>query len=923
MLKNNESLFTVNLSDYELVGEVETNCIGRILRMRMRDSEQLILCHCIDNIELSPDELNQFYREIYVCMRMKHKAFLSILGLAKPEESMNIPMSIISENMANGSYQNLIDKVGVHLKQSMMDKTQMSCFFFRLSFAMVNLHRHHIIHGNLRPQTIFVSDTYEPYIAYQGIKVFNSLFAEDKSNSKKTVFEAPEVLAGSDISEFSDVYAYGVLLYRIFAKDLIYIKVPDAQDGIAKPTKISYPPNLTPLARTLLIRCLSKKPNQRPKFNEILTHLRKSGQFFDDIEDPEKFLQYQTNLLMPPPMPSKSQSIANLKTTGQKKMTPSQSTPIINEGGSSRSMIFNQKKEEPTDKLKNVRETVSNLNLKKKGKIAAMNLMEIQTYLMNLTSNNIEECTNYFIYAEIPQKSYTIAQNIFVLSSVQHTRISVFVELAKAVIDIADKKNHLDKVKQYFLDFLTEALAHGESFPRDSCKLLFINNLLRAECYTPEEIVHMIKHFYKIHGALCQKSVCLLFTWFAPYISAINQKLFTKIYRLYETLITKPNIPDAMTKFFENFETYKANDWEIFHKILSDEYDNGTISKVLRDDDVKALKELLADADKLNIKNHNATQSPYNKRIVSELHVAPVFAHDKPTLILYAALFQAVKCFQYLQLKGASLTLRDDKYRTISMFASAGGSLTIIRFIQNSLDSFDGALQTCAAFHQNYIFPNVYKWKTTELEEPDRFGKKIITTASGANNISVFLFCLKHGIPVTTKEAFGWTTLHTAAEQGMKDMVEIIYYFHEIDPNVKDTWGVTALHLAADRAHPHVVKFLLRKKRINVNARDSEDRTPLLYAVECGVPKVVKCFMKCNRVDFNAQNNKGITALHLAVKIGNVKIIRMLLENNQIDFTLKDYKNRTALDIAKESTNPGVKQLFEEFADQDKKCNVF
>ena len=123
---------------------------------------------------------------------------------------------------------------------------------------------------------------------------------------------------------------------------------------------------------------------------------------------------------------------------------------------------------------------------------------------------------------------------------------------------------------------------------------------------------------------------------------------------------------------------------------------------------------------------------------------------------MYAAAYQAINCFQYLEMaKGNGWPQKDDRYRNLFHFAIAGGNLTIVRFAQNETDSLDGGLQFAAACHTTSIFAHLFKSVSGDLDTPDKFGKKVITTAASANNISITLFCLSRKVSVSSHETFG------------------------------------------------------------------------------------------------------------------------------------------------------------------------
>jgi ankyrin repeat protein len=270
---------------------------------------------------------------------------------------------------------------------------------------------------------------------------------------------------------------------------------------------------------------------------------------------------------------------------------------------------------------------------------------------------------------------------------------------------------------------------------------------------------------------------------------------------------------------------------------------------------------------------------------------------------------------------------KDDKYRSLADFAVAGGSLTIVRFVENTKNTqntnFDSSMQVAARHHISNLFLHLLKSQDGALDAADRFGKTIATSAAAMNNVNVVLYCLGRGMSISTHETFGWTALHSAAERGCFDVIYVLMHIDGVEPNARDTWGNTPLHLATDRVMVGVVKYLLRKKKVRVNAETCDGMTAFHIAAESNVPELLAVFVGCGRVDVNATNAKWMTGLHLAVKTGNPKMVRMILRRHDLLTGIMSIKGKTALDLAQKRNKAEVLELFQESAKvRSEKCSV-
>ncbi len=126
---------------------------------------------------------------------------------------------------------------------------------------------------------------------------------------------------------------------------------------------------------------------------------------------------------------------------------------------------------------------------------------------------------------------------------------------------------------------------------------------------------------------------------------------------------------------------------------------------------------------------------------------------------------------------------------------------------------------------------------------------------------------------VFSKNDNGQTPLHYAAQEGHKDVVEVLL-IDKADVNAKDKVGCTPLHVAAYRGHKDVVEVLLAYKA-DVNAKDNNGFTPLHFAAGIGHKDVVEVLL-AYKADVNANDNNGHTPLAWAAREGHEDVVEVL-----------------------------------------------
>ena len=198
------------------------------------------------------------FKEAKLLTSLKHKNIVNIYG-ASGSEDLYI---IVMEHISGGS---LADRLLRHYAWiEVLETAKGICE--GLSFA----HKNRIIHGNLRPSNILISESGEIKITDFGL---NEHYANDADKSNWfNVFENPK-------SHKTDIFAAGVIFYKMLTGS-----IPNWNENRLIPNEKleSLPPNL----KSMISKMLSREPENRQKsFDEVLdsindiieTHERESA----------------------------------------------------------------------------------------------------------------------------------------------------------------------------------------------------------------------------------------------------------------------------------------------------------------------------------------------------------------------------------------------------------------------------------------------------------------------------------------------------------------------------------------------------------------------------------------------------------------------------------------------------------------------
>lgn len=156
--------------------------------------------------------------------------------------------------------------------------------------GLSHIHRNHIVHGDLKPENIFLTYPSEPRKhRYPLAKIGDFGSARplrDPSHSHKEIgsptYAAPERFEGQS-SPASDLYAIGVMLYELLVGDRPFSGTPEALKKAHQTQSVFFPATLSSSAQSLLTTALHKNPRKR--FRTAAAMLSTLQQLSEDTEN--------------------------------------------------------------------------------------------------------------------------------------------------------------------------------------------------------------------------------------------------------------------------------------------------------------------------------------------------------------------------------------------------------------------------------------------------------------------------------------------------------------------------------------------------------------------------------------------------------------------------------------------------------------
>ncbi|EAY16591.1 hypothetical protein TVAG_434280 [Trichomonas vaginalis G3] len=470
-------------------------------------------------------------------------------------------------------------------------------------------------------------------------------------------------------------------------------------------------------------------------------------------------------------------------------------------------------------------------------------IIQLQKVLTDVSVDNYANVKRQILqssYSKRDDKVRVLANEFISLYKIRESKIEIICDMIQSLSGAGSQKNNMDKFKQMLYAELIDFLNAND---------VELNLMMMRQCslkgiFTSNQILTTVMKFPPSEEEVYAR----VFLAFAPELDIMEGKYYkTHVRILYKLNVMNPYIRQCINKYPTELRRDK-------YKILGEMFNHGfeVVSKqfTIKTDDVELLKQY-------------TTVDDFDVNMTLENGAFDIITHKfKPekqlTLLEFAALYGAEKCFQYLLSIGAKMT------NNISIYAIIGGNLQIIAEIQKAGISFANALGAAAQYRRQAQLEWIIQQNPPQ-EELD----KALNKAAKYNSCESLLTLLKAGaIPRNPTKDGKLATSSIAAKQGH---VEIVDFLHKIGcGNIREDAVAASLYGKLS------IMQLLCAKGLDVNEVDSEGKTLLHYAAEGGSKRVLKYLIEAG-LNVNELDYKKRYPLHYACLHNHITVVKELL----------------------------------------------
>eukprot|EP00041_Stephanoeca_diplocostata_P025907 m.690240 g.690240 ORF g.690240 m.690240 type:complete len:418 (+) comp22848_c0_seq18:349-1602(+) len=230
----------------------------------------------------TPEQLRSFKNEVLVLRKTRHRNCLLFMGACTKQPNL----AIVTQWCEGNSLNHQIHMTDVRLSKA--HKADVAC---QIAQGVEYLHSKAIIHRDLKSGNILLSSTYKAndrfeknapvaQVADFGLAMVKTNWCDATAGpAGSIIWMAPEIItmkAGEDpYSQHSDTFAFGIVLYELFANALPYKGHPIETvmymvgRGLMRPDLDNLESTTPAAMKDILSECIQREPSTRPNFEDL------------------------------------------------------------------------------------------------------------------------------------------------------------------------------------------------------------------------------------------------------------------------------------------------------------------------------------------------------------------------------------------------------------------------------------------------------------------------------------------------------------------------------------------------------------------------------------------------------------------------------------------------------------------------------
>lgn len=268
---------TVNINEYDKRQHIGSGTFGNVFLFYNTKNHKKYAGKIV-KLEFCQTEENKqkVLREITLLHNVKHGAIIKLKGFAYTLDNPPLPL-ILTEYYEKGSLQQQIINESNSIADPLWTPTTKYIILIGISHAMKYLHSLDIIHRDLKALNVLLDKKLHPYLCDFGGAREIQPQASMTTNVGSPEYMAPEFFQNDPhYTKSVDIYAFGILMYSVMTASLLYqgqTSIFVIMNEVVNNRRPTIPEFIPDYLKSLIQRCWSQNPSERPTFDEIYQNL--------------------------------------------------------------------------------------------------------------------------------------------------------------------------------------------------------------------------------------------------------------------------------------------------------------------------------------------------------------------------------------------------------------------------------------------------------------------------------------------------------------------------------------------------------------------------------------------------------------------------------------------------------------------------
>jgi predicted Ser/Thr protein kinase len=249
---------------YRIIGIIGCGGMGEVYRASdLKLNQPVALKFLPEPVAARPGLLERFHGEVRIARQVSHPNVCRVYDIGEAEGFAFISMEYVDGEDLGG----LLRRIGRLPADKAIEIARKLCA------GLAAAHAKGVLHRDLKPANIMIDGRGQVLIMDFGLAALADQVEGAEVRNGTPAYMAPEQLDGREVTERSDIYALGLVLYEIFTGQRAF----KAADRSAIPSAVSIVKDIDPVIERVIARCLEPDAAKRPQSALALARMLPGG----------------------------------------------------------------------------------------------------------------------------------------------------------------------------------------------------------------------------------------------------------------------------------------------------------------------------------------------------------------------------------------------------------------------------------------------------------------------------------------------------------------------------------------------------------------------------------------------------------------------------------------------------------------------